>query len=47
VIIRVSSMGILMKRSFISNVMSLWFSFNLRFVRIVIIECEVFIQYFS
>jgi hypothetical protein len=26
-------MGILMKRSFISNVVSLWFSFNLQFIR--------------
>ena len=26
-------MGILTKGSFISNVMNLWFSFNLRFIR--------------
>jgi len=28
-------MGILMKRSFISNVVSLWFSFNLQFIRLL------------
>ena len=31
-ITRVSSMGMLTKRSFISNVTCLWFSFNLSFI---------------
>jgi len=33
VVIRVSSMAILRKRSFISNVMSVWFLLNLRYIR--------------
>jgi hypothetical protein len=33
VITRVSTMRILTKMSFISNMISLWFSFNLRFIR--------------
>jgi len=41
VITRVSSMGILTKGSFMSNVISLWFSFTLRFIRSLVSFVEL------
>jgi hypothetical protein len=46
VITRVSSKGVLTKNYFISNIINLWFSFNLRFIMslAVFVELETILR---